>query len=96
MPFIQKVIPPPNKIMNFSLKDFSGGMNNRSDQIKDNEASVVKNLMFADDTVLETRWGQKYYNDKVYDGEVIYIDEFKPYDDENQIAICNYKYNVYW
>jgi len=85
MAFIQKVVPPPNKVMNFSLKDFSGGMNNRSDQIKDNEASVVKNLMFADDTVLETRWGQKYYNDKVYDGEVIYIDEFKPYNDENQM-----------
>lgn len=85
MPFIQKAVPPPNKVMNFSLRDFSGGMNNRSDQIKDNEASVVKNLMFADDTVLETRWGQKYYNDKVYDGEVIYIDEFKPYNDENQM-----------
>lgn len=85
MPFIQKAVPPPNKVINFSLRDFSGGMNNRSDQIKDNEASVVKNLMFADDTVLETRWGQKYYNDKVYDGEVIYIDEFKPYNDENQM-----------
>lgn len=88
MAFIQKTVPPPNKVMNFSLKDFSGGMNNRSDQIADNEAAVVKNLMFADDTLLETRYGQKYFNDKVYDGAVIYIDEFKPYRGENELVVA--------
>ena len=83
MAFIQKVTPPQIKIMQFSLKDFSGGMNNRSDQIEDNEGARVINLMFADDTLLETRYGQKYFDDKVIDGEVVFIDEFKPYDDDN-------------
>ena len=85
--YIQENKIPPNKILNFSLKDFSGGMNNRSDQIEDNEGAVVKNLMFADDTVLETRYGSKYYNDVEYDGEIVFIDEFKPYRDEDQLVV---------
>lgn len=85
MAYVQKTTPPPNEILTFSLKGFSGGMNNRSDQIQDNEGSVVLNLMFADDTILETRYGQKYYDDMVVDGEVVYIDEFRPYSDDNKL-----------
>ena len=84
--YIQQVAPPPNKKMYFSLKDFSGGMNNRSDQIEDNQGAVVSNLMFADDTILETRYGQKYYDDKTIDGEVVFIDEFRPYRDEPMLV----------
>ena len=85
MAWVQKTSPPPNRVLNFSLKDFSGGMNNRTDQLKDNEGALVNNLMFADDTILETRYGQKYYDDKVIDGEIIFIDEYKPYRDPNQL-----------
>jgi len=85
MAFVQKTTPPPNQVLNFSIKDFSGGMNNRSDQIKDNEASVVQNLKFADDTILETRHGQKYYDETVLDAPVVFIDEYKPYNDVNQL-----------
>lgn len=84
MAFIQDNKIPPVKKFNFSLRDFSGGMNNRSDQIEDNEGSVVLNLMFADDTILETRYGQKYYDDVEVNGAVIYIDEYKPYNDTDQ------------
>lgn len=87
MAYIQEITPPPNKVMTFSLKDFSGGMNNRSDQISDNEGSEVINLMFSDDTVLETRYGQKYYSDVEYDSEVIFIDEYKPLKEENQLIV---------
>ena len=83
MVYVQRNNIPPTKPLSFSLKDFSGGMNNRSDQIQDNEGSVVLNLMFADDTILETRYGQKYFDDKIVDGEVIFIDEYKPYVDDN-------------
>ena len=88
MAYIQNVKIPPNKKMNFSLKDFSGGMNNRSDQIQDNEGAVVKNLMFADDTILETRYGQKYYSEKDYGGEVVYIDEYRPFKDEPILVVA--------
>lgn len=81
--YIQKSTPPPNRVLTFSLQDFSGGMNNRSDQIADNEGAVVKNLMFADDTVLETRYGQKYYDEKDVIDPIIFIDEFKPYKEAN-------------
>lgn len=88
MVWIQQATPPPNKVMNFSLKDFSGGMNNRSDQIADNECSILNNLMFADDTILETRYGQKYYNTKNYGGEIIFIDMFKPYRDADILVVA--------
>ena len=88
MAYVQRITPPINRVMNFSLKDFSGGMNNRSDQIGDNEGAVTKNLMFADDTILETRYGQKYYNDKDYGGKIIYIDEYKPYTDDNMLVVA--------
>lgn len=83
MAFIQKNTPPPNDVMNFSLKDFSGGLNNRSDQLKDNEATSILNMSFADDTLLEKRKGQIYFDDLITDIPVVYIDEFKPYQDEN-------------
>jgi len=83
MAYVQKSVPPPNNILNFSLKDFSGGMNNRSDQINDNEGAQVINLMFADDTILETRYGQKYYDEVDVTDPIIYLDEYKPYNEPN-------------
>ncbi len=63
MAYIQKITPPPNKIYNFSLKDFSGGLNNASNQLNDNEARNLINMMFCDDTLMEKRKGQEYYDD---------------------------------
>lgn len=86
MAFIQKNSPPPNKIMTFSLKDFSGGLNNRSDQLQDNEASSILNMSFADDTLLEKRKGQTYYDEFTTSTPIVYIDEFKPYQDINVLV----------
>ena len=83
MPFIQKITPPPNKIMNFSLKNFVGGLNNRSDQVKDNEASDILNMEFADDTLMEKRRGQEYFDELQLDKPVIFIDEYKPHNNED-------------
>lgn len=86
MAFIQKNTPPPNQVMTFSLKDFSGGLNNRSDQLKDSEASSILNMEFADDTLFEKRKGQTYYDEFITDTPVLYIDEFKPYVDVNVLV----------
>ncbi len=83
MPYIQKNTPPPNTILTFTLKDFSGGLNNKSDQLNDNEASSILNMIFADDTLLEKRKGQVYFDDLKTSSPVYYIDEYKPYQDEN-------------
>lgn len=84
MAYVQYV-PKPNALHSFTIRDFSGGMNNRSDQLNENEASVIQNLKFSDDHVLETRFGQKYYDDIELDSAVVFIDEYRPYNDDNQL-----------
>ena len=86
MAFIQKTTPPPNQVLNFSIKDFSGGMNNRSDQLKDTEGAIIQNLQYVDDVILETRRGQTYYDEKDVVDAVVFVDEFKPYKDDNQLV----------
>ena len=50
-----EITPPPNKIMTFTLSNFVGGLNNRSDQLEDNEALNLLNMEFADDTLMEKK-----------------------------------------
>ena len=85
MAYIQKITPPPNKIYNFSLKDFSGGLNNASNQLNDNEARNLLNMMFCDDTLMEKRKGQEYYDDLDLASDILFIDEYKPYKDEDKL-----------
>lgn len=86
MAFIQKNTPPPNTILTFTLKDFSGGLNNSSDQLKDNESSSILNMEFADESILEKRKGQVHFDEFVTSTPSYYIDEFKPYQDENVLV----------
>jgi len=69
--------------MTFSMANFVGGLNNRSEQLEANETSNCLNMMFTDDTVMENRYGQKYYDELVLDDDIVFIDEFKPYADDN-------------
>ena len=87
MAYIQKTIPSPNKVFEFSLNDFSGGMNNASKQLNANEATEILNMKFSDTTLMEKRKGQDYYDELVIKDneeiplpdEITFIDEFKPY-----------------
>ena len=79
MPYIQQNTPPPNKIMNFSLKNFVGGLNNRSEILEPNQCSDVINMTFADDTVMEKRKGTTFFDTLLMTSPVVFIDEFKPY-----------------
>lgn len=83
MAYIQRITPPPNKILNFSLRNFAGGLNNRSEQLRVNEASDLLNMKFADETLMEKRNGTTYFDEFDAGGSVIFIDEFKPYNDSN-------------
>lgn len=85
MAYIQKLTPPPNTVMNFSLRSFVGGLNNRSEQLEVNEASDVLNMVFEDDTVMAKRHGQVYYDATALTNPITFIDEFKPYADTNKL-----------
>lgn len=85
MAYIQKSKPPVNKIYSFSFKDFSGGLNNASDQLDNNELSNVLNMMFCDETLLEKRNGQQYYDELKLDGPILHIDYLRPYTDEDKL-----------
>ncbi|RJE47677.1 hypothetical protein A7K50_03245 [Dehalobacter sp. MCB1] len=81
MAFIRKKLPSPNVVYTFSLQDFTGGLNNRSEVLEPNEAKSLMNVRFGDNTSIENRPGQNYYDDLQLDGEVVFIDEYKPYND---------------
>lgn len=79
MAYIQKSVPPPNKIIPFNVLNFNGGINNRSTLLQDNESSYLLNMIWYGDTVLEKRKGSKYYDELTLSGSLIHVDEFKPY-----------------
>lgn len=83
MAYIQKITPPPNSVMNFSLINFVGGLNNRSEQLQVNEASNLLNVKFEDDTVMSKRLGQTYYDELDIKKSITFIDEYKPYSDDD-------------
>lgn len=83
MAYIQKTTPPPNKLLNFSLKNFVGGLNNRSNELQVNESSDLLNMRFNNDTVMEKRYGTQYYDTMQLDDEVRYVDQFMPYTDSD-------------
>lgn len=83
MAYIQQNSPAPNKIYNFSLRNFAGGLNNASDMLEDNQASDLINMSFVDEVLLEKRKGQKVYDDWNFGEPIVFIDEFKPYESDN-------------
>lgn len=94
MPYIQRITPPPNKVLTFSLKNFGGGLNNRSDQLKDNEASDLLNMEFTDDTLVEKRKGQAFFDAVDVGSSLVFIDEFQPHRDASVLirASQNFMY----
>lgn len=76
MPYLQPNIPRPNRIYNFSLSDFSGGLNNRKDILDDNESPDMLNMIYSSEDILSKRHGQKYYDDFDYKDPITFIDEY--------------------
>lgn len=85
MAYIQKNLPPPNRVLNFTLSNFVGGLNNRSSQLQHNEASDVLNMKFDDEAVMSKRNGIEYFDEIAITGSVTFIDEYKPYQDTFQL-----------
>jgi hypothetical protein len=83
--YIQNRLPPPNKISSFTLENYSGGLNNISDQLEVNESPDLLNMVFSDETLMERRKGIEYYDaDEVATSTaIVFQDEYKPYNEAN-------------
>jgi hypothetical protein len=86
MPYIQRNVPSPNAVHQFSISDFSGGLNNRSTLTLNNEASDMLNLSYYDTSVLEKRKGSMLYSPTVHSESITYLDEYEPYNAANQMV----------
>lgn len=85
MAFIQKTSPPRNERLEFNLSSFSGGLNNRSSVIEDNQASNILNMHFTHQDVLEKRYGFEPIDDIVIDEPITHVSVYKPYNSDDQI-----------
>lgn len=85
MPYIQNQKLPTRKIMQFTNKDFRGGLNNRSELLNLNEASDLMNMAFYDDTIMEKRHGFSLFDNVKLPDKVTFIDRYRPYVDADKI-----------
>lgn len=79
MAYIQRNVPSPNKVHTFSLRDFSGGLNNRSELLAPPESTDMINMTFSNDTVMEKRKGSTTYDSFNYGAPITFMGEFRPY-----------------
>lgn len=79
MAYIQNNIPSPNRIFMFGLRDFSGGINNRSDTLQVTEATDLVNMAFSNDTLMEKRKGSMLYDDFKAPAKITHVNMFRPY-----------------
>lgn len=88
MAYIQRISPPTNKIIPFTIAQFNGGLNNRTTNVlAPNEAGDLLNMSFYDGMIMERRKGSKLYNTFTHPEAVTHLDEYKPYSGTNPLVI---------
>lgn len=92
--YFQKKIPNPEQLEIFTLKSFTGGLNNTGYVLKDNELSDVVNLAFSGDDVLEKRFGTELHGETTYPEPLVFIDHYEPYTDQ-RIEMSATKHSIY-
>jgi hypothetical protein len=85
MAYIQNTKIPPNKKEELTVEDFSGGLNNRSNLLEDNESPYILNMKFSLDDVLEKRNGFKHFDNFIIDEPITHLDLYQPYRDEDEL-----------
>lgn len=86
--YVQKTNPPVNRVYSFASRSYVGGINNRYDLIEDSDLTDSLNMFYEDEILLETRRGQAYKSAVVYTGEIVFQDEFVPYDEAPKKIVC--------
>lgn len=88
MAYLQPRVPDPNRILDFSLVDFTGGLNNRGNILQVNESPEILNMSFSPDTFMEKRNGQRAYNGMNFGAPVTHIGVFSKFEaQEGEISI---------
>lgn len=79
MAFIQRNLPPPVKALNFTIKDFTGGLNNVTSDtlLKDNESPDMLNMTINEEGTLEKRKGTTILYGYNFDNPIVFIDTFR-------------------
>ena len=77
--------PPVDKITPFNIKDFSGGLNNKT-ELRDNQERLCLNMSFASNLQVDKRLGIYPSLSEVTTStnDITFINEFKPYTGANQ------------
>lgn len=75
----QQNVPSPNPIFHTTIRQFSGGLNNRSELLQPHEAADMLNMSFNDDNVVEKRHGTTTFDAVTLPGPVVFIGEYRPY-----------------
>jgi len=83
MAWVQDVTQPKKERFECNLEDFSGGLNNRSSVIEEHQASVMLNMHFTHQNVLEKRFGFTPIDELVLPSAITYVGMFKPYNAED-------------
>jgi hypothetical protein len=86
MSYIVSNLPAINKVFPFSVSDFSGGMNNKSNLTGTNQISNMLNMTFYDSKVLDKRKGSVLFDSNVHSEPITYVGEFQPYTEANQLV----------
>jgi hypothetical protein len=79
MAFIQRNLPPPVKTLNFTIKDFTGGLNNVTSDtlLKDNESPDMLNMTINEEGTMEKRKGSQVLDGFDYKNPITLIDKFR-------------------
>lgn len=76
------------------IDDFSGGLNNRTDVIEDNQSPYLVNMRYDETRGFVKRKGTELYDSLTLPDPIEYIDEYKPYNSPD-VLIRASKRNVY-
>ena len=80
--------PPANRIHQFKLEDFSGGLNNRTENILPNESANMVNMRYDERTGFTKRRGTRDYGLSDLPASLEYLDEYKPFRGEDTFVRC--------
>lgn len=81
--------PSPNRVQSFTIKEFTGGLTNRSTYPSMNQALDILNMEFADEHAMRKRAGTSRVNDIEMHAPVTHIGTFRPYTDTDMEVVCD-------
>lgn len=84
MRYLNMNIPQPVRQDTYTQESFAGGLNNRSVDIRKDQATDLLNMAFSEDAeTMEKRKGSEAFDALTLSSAVTFVDEYKPYNETN-------------